>query len=796
VRSRLQGAITHLLVDEFQDTDPVQSDILLLLAADDPAENDPDRARVVPGKLFVVGDPKQSIYRFRRADVSLYERIKNRLVAGGARLLHLTTSFRSLPEIQSFVNAAFAPLMTGSPELGQSAYVALSAFRLTRPDQPALVALPAPRPYGRNGKITKKGINESLPDAVAAFLDWLVHHSGYRVLEAGAEVPVSARHVCLLFRRFRAYGEDVTREYVRALEARRIPHVLSGGRSFHSREEVIALRAVLAAIERPDDALAVYATLRGPFVAFHDATLLKVKDELKQLHPLRQLPEQASAEAQEVGGVLALLGQLHRRRNRRPIAETLAAFLSELRAHAGVAIWPTGEQALGNVLRVLDLSRGYERQRGAVSFRGFVDYLDEHAALGETAEAPVIEETSDGVRIMTVHSAKGLEFPIVVLCDPTAPRRNERPSRFIDPARRLWAQALCGAEPVELLEHRELVRDHDEAEEVRLAYVAATRARDMLVVPAVGDGSFEGWVDALGTALHPPREQRQKPLGPGPRCPVFGRDSVVERPLDAASSEADAVVPGEHAPIAGSHRVVWWDPHVLDLARPSAGGLRQAELLRVDEAKEKDDPYIAAQRSFVEERALLIARASAKSLSTVSVTARSLALAEPGDVARPWRPFETLDAVMERAGRPSGTRFGSLVHALLQHSSLVPDRDELALLARSIGRSLGATPAEVERALADVHKALAHPIFARMRAASARGELYRETPIAIREADGTLVDGVVDAAFRDGERLVLIDYKTDMSIADPSKYGHQLTLYAEALEQLFGVPVTAMLLRV
>src|SRR5690606_33064186 len=96
---------------EFQDTDPLQADILFLLAADDPKEREPDRARVVPGKLFLVGDPKQSIYRFRRADVSLYESIKRRLQRDGADVLQLTTSFRSVPSIQALVNAAFAPLM-------------------------------------------------------------------------------------------------------------------------------------------------------------------------------------------------------------------------------------------------------------------------------------------------------------------------------------------------------------------------------------------------------------------------------------------------------------------------------------------------------------------------------------------------------------------------------------------------------------------------------------------------------------------------------------------------------------
>ena len=111
VRIELQSRISHIFIDEFQDTDPLQAEILLLLAADDPAESDWRRARPLDGKLFIVGDPKQSIYRFRRADVALYQDVKRHLLQCGAELEHLTVSFRATPELQRAVNAAFAPLM-------------------------------------------------------------------------------------------------------------------------------------------------------------------------------------------------------------------------------------------------------------------------------------------------------------------------------------------------------------------------------------------------------------------------------------------------------------------------------------------------------------------------------------------------------------------------------------------------------------------------------------------------------------------------------------------------------------
>ena len=217
VRGELQRRISHFFVDEFQDTDPLQAEILLLLAADDPRETDWRAVRPVPGKLFLVGDPKQSIYRFRRADVALYEEVKERLRHVGAEVLHLTTSFRSPPSIQSFVNLAFAPAMAADTEGSQAGYVPLEPSRPEIIGRPTLVALPVPRPYGDFGKVVNWRIDESFPEAVGAFIAWLVKESGWTVEEDGGAVPIRPRHVAILFRQFRNFGADITRAYVRAL---------------------------------------------------------------------------------------------------------------------------------------------------------------------------------------------------------------------------------------------------------------------------------------------------------------------------------------------------------------------------------------------------------------------------------------------------------------------------------------------------------------------------------------------------------------------------------------------------
>ena len=176
---------------------------------------------------------------------------------------------------------------------------------------------------------------------------------------------------------------------MRALEARRIPHVLVGGRSFHEREEVLALRNALAAIEWPDDELAVFATLRGPFFALGDDALLAFRDATGgtcsplQARSPRRWPTPVARGRRRARRPR----RAPRRRNRRPIADTIARLLEATRAHAGIAIWPAGEQALANVLRVLEMARRFEA-RGATSFRAFVERLEADAESGEAARRP------------------------------------------------------------------------------------------------------------------------------------------------------------------------------------------------------------------------------------------------------------------------------------------------------------------------------------------------------------------------------------------------------------------------
>ncbi len=787
VRTAFQQRCTHLFVDEFQDTDPLQAEILLLLAADDPAERDWRAARPAPGKLFLVGDPKQSIYRFRRADVGIYLDVKRHLAAHGARCLELTSSFRAVPSIQAFVNAAFAPHLQADAAALQAAYVPLAPVRGELADQPTIVALPVPRPYGGGlqPRIAKVAIERSLPDAVAAFLDWLLHESGWTVSErdgGGARVPVAPRHVCLLFRRFDSFwAGDVTRGYVRALEARNLPHLLVGGKSFHAREEVETMRAALAAIEWPDDELSVYATLRGSLFAIHDEQLFLYRQAHGALHPFRRPAGELPAPWQAIGEALALLRDLHRGRNRRPVADTIARLLEATRAHAGFVLRPAGEQALANVLHIAELARTYEAG-GGISFRGFVERLHDEAERAQTAEAPILEEGSDGVRLMTVHKAKGLEFPVVVLADSTC-KLTGGVSRWTDPARQLCALKIGGWAPAELLAHEAEEEARDAAEGLRVAYVAATRARDLLVVPAIGDEPFRsGWIGALSDALYP-ADRRAASAAPG--CPPFGTDSVLERPLEHEAT-ADPVRPGRHR--FEGYDVTWWDPKVLRLGVAATFGIRQGELL----GKGIDPQVVARGRQRVADwaarRDAALAAGAVPGLVTQTATAWAAAAERPV-------PAVDLVAVPRAAVRPAGPRFGALVHAVLALAPLTATRDRLAQVAAVQARVLGAPDDEARAAVAACEAALAHPL---LRAAAAAPVCRRETPVTLVDDDGTLVEGVIDLAYRDGDGWVVIDFKTDQELGDraAATYRRQVALYARALATATGHPARALLLQV
>jgi ATP-dependent helicase/nuclease subunit A len=784
VRDYFQQRFTHIFVDEFQDTDPLQAAILLLLSADNSAETEWLNVTPVAGKLFVVGDPKQSIYKFRRADVVLYGRICSALESRGVGRIFLTQSHRAVRPIQQFVNAAFAPEMTGDTGCGQAVYTPMDETGPRNEAQPSVVVLPVPRPYGES-RIAKKNINECLPDTITAFVEWLIYQSGWKVRKDGKWIDLRARHICILFRRFVNFGEDLTRSYVRGLDARGIPHLLVGSKSFHHREEVEAIRIALTAIEWPEDELAVFAVLRGSLFALPDDLLLRFKHQHKRLHPFRSLPEDIAPELKPVSAALRFLADLHRDRSRRAIADTINILLEHVRAHAGFALRPSGQQVLANVLRICDLARAYE-MTGGFSFRGFVDELNAQAEKTESAEAPVLEEASDGVRLMTVHNAKGLESPVVILADMTANLSSAEPDRFVDPESGICATRLLrNCSPRELLEHADQESARERAEGVRVCYVAATRARDLLVIPGVGDGPQEGWLGPLNKAIYPERRSERKPE----LCSYLefsGDRTVLSRPFPPSGPEDESIRPGLHKPQAGAHRVLWWDPSALRLEVEQDHGLHNVDVLK---AGHKTEANLAAYRDWRDRRARMIEAGRAPEFDIAQVTDIE---EEPPE----YQVSFTSTGIRSRAA--GGLAFGTLVHTVLRDVPAGASNDQIEALARMHARVItaagAAAEADIQAAIESIEAVIRHPVW---REAAASSRMHRELPVTMRSNGTRLLEGVLDLAYKEPEGWVVVDYKTDGDLdLNREVYVRQLRWYMHALFSATGEPARGVLFQV
>ena len=425
----------------------------------------------------------------------------------------------------------------------------------------------------------------------------------------------------------------------------------------------------------------------------------------------------------------------------RPIAETITRLLDAVRVHAGIALWPTGEQALANCQRLIDMARHFGAR--ASSFRAFVEKLEADAERGEADEAPIVEEGTEGVRLLTVHKAKGLEFPVVILADPTCNAARDIPSRHVDTTRRLWFEPLCGCAPIELREAAAEELRRDQAEAIRIAYVAATRARDLLVAPVCGDEPIEGWLEVLDPMLYPSDDARRQ-SEPAPGCPAFGEDSVVDRgpqgdpPSRGLSQAGPASAEGRRA------AVVWWDPAALSLEVQEQMPLRHQRILEVD----PDGTAAAASEKRYADwktaRGVLLAQGSRPSMSvhTVTALARAAAAASAtGDAnaegGQAQAPPDIIVEMIERGNgeRPGGRRFGALVHALLASLDLDAGGDAIQAAAAINGRLVDATDEEVQAAVTTVGAALAHPILRRAAASAGKGGLRRETPVLLRRDD-------------------------------------------------------------
>jgi len=480
-RGEYQRMFDHVFVDEFQDTDPLQAEIVLYLCEREPRADRWEDVALSDGKLTLVGDPKQSIYRFRRADIAMYDRVR-RVVARGDHLeVTLSANFRSVPPLIGWFNDRFARVLGASadggsfdPVSGKVFHQALDAGREGSPS-PGVWILPFDFGDGKKHKVDQYRQLEGR--VLARFLGWLVEASDVKIVDPLDGRPRRVRYGDVAVLAVSTWRLGMLFPH---LDAEDIPYASRGGTLFLNdplhRQFLLGLRA----LADRDDGIAEAALLRPPFFSIDPIDLLRER------HAGEKPSDEGAARAREAR---ELVGELRRQRLDRPPGVTARDLLERTALARGVALGPNGAQRLAR-LRELCLLLDQTAASGGL------DYDSVTARVREWVESPPQIDPphpvgTEAVQVMTVHQAKGLEFPVIILWDGKGqwgtrsggePWRMERDGRgwLLD------IEGLAWGEPAGTGIHQ-TEQAYLDAERRRVVYVAATRARNMLVIPKAGE---------------------------------------------------------------------------------------------------------------------------------------------------------------------------------------------------------------------------------------------------------------------------------------------------------------------
>jgi len=742
IRERESWRFRSIMVDEFQDTNRLQCELVDLLTGSwgaagvagpegtVPRGTGPERADAGQGRvgeLFFVGDEFQSIYRFRHADVEVF-RERREQVAG---VLALTQNYRSRPEVLDVINHLFAA------DFGETFQPLDAAGRFADPAfGPAVELLVTDKAsYAETGRHWRQAEARHIAGRVRDLVD------------GGEAAP---GEIVLLF----AAGTDA-RLYEEELRALGLPTFRATGRDYYNQQQVVDLLAYLRLLHNRYDDEALVTVLASPFVgASNDALVL-----LRRAAPKRPLfvglekgmPEGLSATDRR-------LFEAFKQRFDRLAAQAPTLTLERLCeqvvcAHdydlAVLAQWD-GRRRYANLRKLARLARSYEELRGP-DVQGFVRFVAEQDAVGASElEAVAEEEGTDVIRLLTIHSAKGLEFKVVVVADAGRDRgRHDADEILCLPDGRLGFRV---AEPStgkrlstsEYESVRTAEQDAEGAERLRLYYVAMTRAIDRLIVSGAIDQDRKadantpiGWVlDRLDAS-----ELDDVGAEPGPVEIERGGARLLIR-LDRHSPEAEA----EPAPVVVEQ---------LELFEASENGGGPPEAPALAPLAEVPAPPLHRVRRLSYSALSLFERCSYRYFAE-----RVVGL----------RPAGAAGSVPGQAGL-TATEIGDAVHALLERVDLsapsVPEDLEAVVRARYPA----ATDEELERIRGFVASYCGSKLGARI--AGLEGAAA-ELPFAFVH-DGVLLHGRIDVLHRDGKRAFVLDYKTnslaEASLAIPTEEG-------------------------
>lgn len=477
VRRHFQDRYRCLFVDEFQDTDPIQAEILLYLTGENLKE--PDWRKLTPrsGSLFLVGDGKQSIYRFRRADVETFDLVRNRIGDTHGDIVGLNTNFRSVGHLCDWINAAFEPLFAAHEKPYQAEFAPLFKYR----------------PDGENSAVRRISIDKVYRNSRSQIAEQDAERIANFIAAAinGEDTSTSPGDFLILTRTSGSLSH-----YAQALEAHGIPFEITGGNRLGEADVLHTLTDFLETVYMPDNPLPLLAYLRGDLVGLGDDTLYAFKKADGVFNWTRDLPkgmerelhrtfEQAYDHLKNASEWLHSLSP----------DTAIARCVEKLGLLPFVRTLPMGATHVGNLIRILSLVREWSAQglhwgQVVAELRALIDDRDYKI---EQMTLPSAQE--DVVRLMNLHQAKGLQGKVVFLADPYdtsytrygpefhVSRTSDEPFLALPitkprgPYAREVVAEPVGWEDAEAEEARFL-----QGEELRLLYVAATRAENLLVV--------------------------------------------------------------------------------------------------------------------------------------------------------------------------------------------------------------------------------------------------------------------------------------------------------------------------
>ena len=722
VRSALAEKYRWLFVDEFQDTDPVQAEIMFLLASDGSGA-DWRTVALRPGALFVVGDPKQSIYRFRRADIDIYNEVRARLdgMANG-KVVPLTSNFRSAAELCELANDVFSKQFPAAPSTHSPMFARLDPARTKVTGQHGLFTLTTP------DSVDKSDIPAHEAAAMARFVQ----------AEVSAGRRKSGDFLILLRKK-----KDME-VYARAFEDQQIPVEVSGAGAFGDSQEVLQLALLLRAIADSQDGVSLVGVLRGALFGLSDRDLFAYRQAGGWFSIFADAPRSDLDAIARVSTALSSLRQMHRWTQVMPIAAAVERILERTGYLALAATTPGGVEA-GDLIHAVDRIRSIVED--GFTLADAADALQPDADESSDVESLPLEPGQDDVvRLMNLHKAKGLEAPVVFLANPFSGvsarvdvrvvREANKAHGYFQIKREFGKGEKVVAEPAGWDQHHADELLYIQAEEQRLLYVAATRAKDMLVISRWGKSA-------------------------GGRRPW----EVFDPFLDQAK---ELSVPAS---------IQQTMPEVVDLSASAA----------------------ATAVTRAEARHLHAVRGS-WAAATVSTETKHLPKAAPVAEPDDPTGVVTADTPSRRvdAGTAWGSLIhGLLEHALRHQNVTAADLKRLAMWMTMEAPELRPV---IDEAVATVQAMSNKEFWAEAKASTeCHEEVPFALKVAgDGAAVAKVINGTIDSVYRTADGWKIVDYKTDIDVSPAmlqARYADQLRAYADAWRRFTAGAVTTALVQ-